>query len=149
MLEINGTIIIFALSFLVFIFLLDKALWQPIGKLKEARSSEIALEIQNAIQVEEKTKVIIAQVNSEINSIKKLEHQAIDQLFKESKLQAEEAEGKLKEELEAQKRKAYEELISENTLAESFIENKSRELAQLILQKIAPELNKSQESVVV
>lgn len=140
MLEFNGTIIVFALSFIAFVFLLDKVLWQPIRKIKDSRFGELALEVENALKAEEKTKAIIEQVNSEINLIKDFEHKAIEDLFSQSKFEEEQQEKALKENLEKQKSKAYQDLMAEIVSSQSFIEEKSLELAYLILQKVAPEL---------
>ena len=140
MLEINGTIIVFALSFIIFVFLLDKALWQPIRRLKEARAEELALEIQNALKAEERTKALIEQIDCELDSIKNSEHKAIESLFAESKLEEAKQEEALKQELENLKTKAYQDLKADHVSSVAFIEEKSLELAHLIVAKVAPEL---------
>ncbi len=138
MIEINGTTLVFALSFLVFVFLLDQVLWKPIIKVKAQRADDLNNELNNASQAEAKTKTIINQVNSEIEAIKKSEQLAIEKLFADSKAEADSQTAKLKAELEAYKQKSFAELDSESSSLESEIHQQAQELAKSILAKISP-----------
>lgn len=51
--EINATFIFIAISFLVFIYILDKVLWRPIESVKYARFVEVDLEERSA-QIQQK-----------------------------------------------------------------------------------------------
>jgi F-type H+-transporting ATPase subunit b len=144
MLELNATALFFALSFLVFIFLLDKVLWKPVQKVKEERDQALQAELGNATQAEAKTRSIVQSVSDEVESIKKSEHDAIEQIFAESKQQEEKEESKLKAELEIFKQKAYEQFVSEEASLNLSVDSEAGQLAQSIIKKIAPELNISE-----
>jgi F-type H+-transporting ATPase subunit b len=139
MIELNGTSLVFALSFLLFVYLLDFALWKPVSKIKEERAIELKTELDSASQAEEKTKSILKQVSQEISSLKKVEHDAIEKLFRESKLEEDQEEAKLKNELEIFKEKAKSELLAERDSLLGSLEEQSKELANLISNKVAPE----------
>ncbi|MDJ0624962.1 MAG: hypothetical protein QNJ31_01175 [Candidatus Caenarcaniphilales bacterium] len=143
MLELNFTCVIFIISFLVFVYFLDQTLWKPIRKIKEERDSDLIGEKEKAKEAEEKTKSIIEKVNSEIEAIKKSERELIDSLFKSFNDEKEQEELKIKQELEIKKQKAFEEIEVEREGLLKSINQESADLANVIVGKLAPEVNLS------
>lgn len=141
MLEINGTCLVFILSFLVFVYLLNKTLWKPVGQIKEIRNNDLLSEQDKASEAESKTQSIIKQVNSQVKEIKKSEHDYIEHLLKDFAKEKELDESKIKADMEEFKRNAYRQIVEEEQALKSSLEEEANKLAKLIISKIAGEVS--------
>lgn len=138
MLEVNFTCVIFIFSFLLFVYLLNKTLWSPIGKIKEERESEVSGELLKAQETERKTNQIIQQVHSELENIRNSEQETLNNIFQEFAQKRIEEERKLKSEFETTRKKTHEEVDSERVNLLSKVDQESAKLANVIVQKLAP-----------
>ena len=138
MLEVNFTCVIFIFSFLLFVYLLNKTLWKPIGKIKHEREAEISGELLRAQETERKTNQIIQEVHSELENIRNSEQTALNDIFKEFAQKRVEEENKLKSEFESTRQKAHAEVDSERLTLLSNVDQESSKLASIIVQKLAP-----------
>jgi len=141
MLEINGTCLVFVLSFLLFVLLLNQTLWRPIAIVKKVREADLLSEQEKAIDAESKTQSILEQVSSEIEEIKKREHTYLDGLLKDFTKKRELEEIQLKSEMEESKKRAYEQIMKEGEAFKSSLQGEAEKLAHLIVARVAPEVS--------
>lgn len=136
MLELNGTILFFLVSFALFCFLLKKIFWEPITLIKSERDLKISLRNKEADLLDAGSRKASAQLAEEQEKNERLEQELIIDLARAS---AEVKEKHLKEietfYLEEEKKlKAN----FERTLQESkpVLEKEKEEVKRLICQKI-------------
>ncbi|MFN5540565.1 MAG: hypothetical protein ACK481_11015 [Candidatus Melainabacteria bacterium] len=136
MLELNGTSLLFIISFLLFAFLLNFVLWEPIRKIKSARSSDLNEQLNSAHKAEEKTHSIILQVKKETETLRKNELALIEKVFAECKIEEEQEEAKLKKEFELLKDKTALEIKFDRDNLIQSLEPEANKLAQIITEKV-------------
>lgn len=90
MLEINFTLVIFAFSFLVFIYLLNLTLYKPVGKLIEARKELIERDYDRAKNLSEEAKGTLENYTKKIKEAKHSSQVLIQEAINETNKKKEE-----------------------------------------------------------
>lgn len=90
MLEINFTLVVFAFSFLIFIYLLNLTLYKPVGKLVEARKELIERDYDGAKNLNEEAKRILENYTKKIKEAKHDSQILIQEVINETNKKKEE-----------------------------------------------------------
>lgn len=136
MLGINFTLVLVAVSFVLFVYLLKVLFFDPIGNIKEQRASELSSLAEGAEAKQAQSEKLIAEINQKITAIKDKQAEELEEISQQAH-----------KELSAQYKTAQEELTAnsqeqiqsiKNTLGESIdnIETIAQPIAQVIYQKI-------------
>jgi F-type H+-transporting ATPase subunit b len=70
MLEVNGTLIIVALSFLIFIWALNLVYVTPVAKALEARSAKVEQDLEAARKLREEAQGVLSQYESNLAGVR-------------------------------------------------------------------------------
>jgi F-type H+-transporting ATPase subunit b len=122
MFELNGTFVIFMGLFLVFMFLLNKIMLEPVGRVIERRKARIKQDYQSAQICNEQAGDVLSQYENHLHTIRQDSQKVIQeaaQLAQEdrlARLKAAQAEGfkrveAIKEELTAERSQLINSLI--------------------------------------
>ncbi len=85
MLEVNATAFIFALSFLLFVFILNEVLWKPLFAVKTVRQREKTGKEHAADMINSKTRNIIKGINQNLEAHRSKFSEAMQQLLTDAK----------------------------------------------------------------
>ncbi|MDX1918281.1 MAG: hypothetical protein SFT81_03975 [Candidatus Caenarcaniphilales bacterium] len=132
----NATFLVFLASYLVFIPLLNLTLWKPLRKLKADRQSDLEEEILSASLAETKTKTIINEINSQIQSFKQKERADLDEAIHFHQQKQKEQEQSLKRSLEEYKKSQIDQINQEKTQIDLRLESYAEESASQIINRI-------------
>jgi F-type H+-transporting ATPase subunit b len=70
MFEVNGTLVIFVASFLIFIKLLDEVLLKPVGRVLEAREAKVKSDLEAAGQARKSAQSLVDEYQSKLHSVR-------------------------------------------------------------------------------
>ncbi|MBI2995858.1 MAG: hypothetical protein HYY52_04045 [Candidatus Melainabacteria bacterium] len=136
MLEINFTLVLFALSFLVFIYLLNLTLYKPVGTIVEARKNLINGEYKRAKELTENANKILEDYNHRIKEARKLAHNTIEESITQASSKKEEKISILVSDLNKEKEGALKQLEKDQKEALKALEGEIKVLTDLITNKI-------------
>lgn len=136
LLELNFTLILFAVSFLVFIYLLNLTLYKPVGEIIEERKNLISGEYLKAKELSEEANKLLENYKHEIKSARL----SAQNIIQEAIIQAQAARDKKITELVSvlikEKETALIQIKEEETAAKKQLESKIKMLIDLITNKI-------------
>ena len=136
LLEINFTLILFAVSFLVFIYFLNLTLYKPVGEIIESRKKLIDGEYAKG---KELTKIANEMLESYKNKIKGARHES-QTIVQEATKQAQKLKGEkvsqLLVTLNKEKEKSFKEIEEEKKVVMQKLEKEIKVLTDLITNKI-------------
>lgn len=137
MFEVDATCAIFIISFLLFIYLLNKTLWQPIAALQQGRQENINHKQEKAKQQRTEAKELKERLARQMQKIREQQKETVQQVQKESKQAFEKQREAALEHLQAQKET---QAAADRASREDFRERLagfSAELAPLIGRKLS------------
>ena len=132
----DWTMVFFALSFLIFIFLLNLTLFKPVGKIIEKRKSLIDTEYAKA---KESNKLGNEMLEDHKEKIKEAHHEAsiiTNQAVRDSERIKSEKIHALSINLQKEKEQALKKIKEEEKIAQKELEGKIKTLVDLIMTKI-------------
>ncbi|MGD9580173.1 MAG: ATP synthase F0 subunit B [Vampirovibrionia bacterium] len=136
LLHFDGTLIVIAISFIIFAIIMHKIFYLPMRRVIEERKEYIQLHIEEAKNLDSNANEAIGQYNAKINAARLTGQAAIDESTESSKSKkskvVSEASGKAFDEI----RVAKEALQKEKDEAFSQIKDEVAPLAQQIVSKI-------------
>lgn len=136
LLEINFTLILFALSFVIFIYLLNLALYKPVGKIIEERKNLIEDEYSKAKKLAEEANILLDTYKEKIRSAK---HDAQNLIHEAIKTSQKKKEGKITElmsNLIKEKELALKQIEEERTNIMQELQKQLSTLTELITNKV-------------
>ena len=136
LLELNFTLILFAFSFLVFIYLLNMTLFKPVGKVIEDRKNLIENNYTKAKELTEKVTGILENYKDTIKTVKHEAQVFIQEAINGAKKKKEEKILILLTALNKQKEEALIKLKEEKDLSMKELEGKIKILTNLITSKV-------------
>jgi F-type H+-transporting ATPase subunit b len=139
MFEVNGTLVIFVISFLIFMFLLNEIMLKPIGRVMEERAKTIQEDLQAGRNAKQESERLLNQYEEDLRRIRteaqSLITKSIDDASKKKNSElgeiASNGQVKLaqaKAEISAERAKLIDELVSQE-----------KELVETITQKVLGE----------
>lgn len=139
MFEINGTLVLFVVSFLLFMVALNEIMLKPVGKVLEKRAAKISEDLEAAKHSRKQAAELVEKYETDVKRIRHESHELITKSVEEaSKQKAAELAGVQRE--GAQKLEAAKaELANErSTLIDELVVHE-RELVESITQKVLGE----------
>lgn len=136
LLEINFTIVLFAISFLVFIYLLNLTLYKPVGNIIEARKSLIESEYKKSKELTEQATSILENYKNQIKSAKQNAQNIIQEVINLATKKKEEKTSSLILTLNKEKEIAIKQIKAEQEIAIKKLENDIQTLKDLITNKV-------------
>lgn len=136
LLEINFTLIIFAVSFLAFIYLLNLTLYKPVGDVIDSRKKLIDGEYSKAKELTHKADEWFENYKKKIKEARLEAHQIIQESTKQAQKVKEEKIIKLLEGLNKEKEESFRKIDEEKNAVMQKLEKEIRILTDLITNKI-------------
>ena len=132
MLQIDFTLVFFAASFLVFIFLLDLVLYKPVGRVIEARKDLVEGGFSQSKELSEKADELMEKYKAALKRARIESQNLIQEVVLQAQKLKEEKIQKLVEELNKDKEVVLTQIKKEKEAANKEIVNKINILTELI-----------------
>ena len=136
LLEINFTLILFAISFLVFIYLLNLTLYKPVGKIIEGRKDLIDGEYFKAKEFMQAAGEMLENYKNKIKQARHEAHNIVQESINLAKMEKEKKVSDLVGILTKEKETAIKQIEEEKKLTMKELEKEIRVLTDLITNKI-------------
>lgn len=136
MINVNATLVVQIINFLILLFILNRILLRPIMEIVEKRSMKIQDEKQRLINLEEETKALMEKC---VSIEKETRKNAIEQsasLRKEASDQAEEIFRKTKDEISGIREEADKEIQSKIEEASQTLKEFASNIAEELTEKV-------------
>ena len=139
MFEINGTFLIFVLSFLIFIKLLDEVMLKPIGSVLEKRAEKIKADIEEGKVHRNKAQYVFDQYQKHLHDIRAKAQTIINEASEKASYHRNLELTRVKEEGHKQLEEAKAVLASQRTIAINGLLEQEVKLVEGITQKLLGE----------
>lgn len=136
LLEINFTLVLFAASFLVFIYLLNMTLYKPVGDVIEKRKSLIDGEYAKGKELTQKANEMLENYKEKIKLARHDAHLIIQEATKQAQKLKEEKVSQLLVTLNQEKAESFRKIEEEKRLVMQKLEGEIKTLTDLITNKI-------------
>ena len=136
LLEINFTMVIFAVSFLVFIYLLNLTLYKPLGKVIEDRKNLITSDYEEAKRLSDNASQLLESYKKQIQLARLGAHNIIQESINKTQKEKEKKISVLMSSLNKGKEEELEKLQIEQKEVMKQLETKLKTLSELITTKI-------------
>lgn len=136
LLEVNLTMIIFAVSFLIFIFLLNLTLFKPVGNIVEKRGLQIEGSYSKAKELTDEANKILQNHEIKIKEARLNAKKIVEDIGNEAKNKKLGKITTVIESLTNEKETAIAKIREEQTVKEKELKSKISELKDLITTKI-------------
>lgn len=143
LLEINFTLVLFAISFLIFVYLIDLTLYKPVGKIIEARKELIASEYVKAKEYTEVAKKMLETYETSLNEARQYAHRTIEEAINLGQKVKNEKVSMLTISLSEEKAIALKNIQTEKIAILKELESKMPILADLITDKVLGQRGKT------
>ena len=136
LLEINFTLVLFAASFLVFIYLLNLTLYKPVGDVIEKRKSLIDREYAKGKELTQKANEMLENYKEKIKSSRHESQLIIQEATKQAQKVKEEKVNQLLSTLNKEKEESFKKIDEEKKIVMQKLEKEIKTLTELITNKI-------------
>lgn len=136
LLEINFTAVLFAVSFLIFIYLLNLTLYKPVGEIIEKRKNSIEGDYSNAKNLTEKAGNMLEAYKKEIKQARQESQCIIEEVIQAGQKKKEGTIITLLGTLNKEKENAIKQIQEEQKVAMKQIESQIKTLTDLITKKV-------------
>ena len=136
LLEINFTLVLFAISFLVFIYLLNLTLYKPVGEVVELRKKLIDGEYTKAKELTHKANESLESYKNKIKTARHESHTIIQEAIKKAQKVKEEKVSRLLVSLNKEKEDSFKKIEEEKKIVMQKLEKEIKTLTDLIINKI-------------
>lgn len=139
MFEINGTLVIFVISFLIYMMLLNEIMLKPVGRIMEKRSARISGDLEAAKSSRRQAAELVEKYESDVRRIRHESHELITKSVEEANKQKAEELAKVQKEVTQKFEEAKAEIAAERSALIDDLVAQERELVEAITQKILGE----------
>lgn len=136
LLEINFTLVLFAVSFLVFIYLLNLTLYKPVGEIIESRKRLIDGEYAKGKELTYKANEMLEGYKNKIKNARHESHIIIQDATKQAQKLKEENISQLLITLNKEKEESFKKIEEEKKIVMQKLEKEIKILTDLITNKI-------------
>ena len=136
LLEINFTAVLFAVSFLIFIYLLNLTLYKPVGEIIEKRKNLIEGDYSNAKGLSKEANELLENYKNKIKSARLEAHKIIDETIQAGQKQKQGKISDLLLTLSKEKENALKKISEEEKTALKALEKEIKSLTNLITNKL-------------
>ncbi len=141
MLEIDGTLIVAMISFVIFMFIMNIVFYQPILKIMQERKSYLAENSRESFEAEKKARELIEERNSELKSARVEAAEIINSGTERLKFEHKEKISSLASQIESEDLKRSEGLASQVQDAKNSLSGTTDELAEAVTRTLLGGLN--------
>ncbi len=139
MFEINGTLVIFVVSFLVYMLLLEQIMLKPVGRIMEKRAARISGDLEAAKSSRRQSSELVEKYESDVKRIRHESHEVINQSVEEATKQKTAELATVQREASQTFEEAKAEIAAERSALIDDLVTHEKELVELITQKILGE----------
>lgn len=139
MFELNGTLPIFVVSFLLFMFVLDAILLKPVAKVIELRDERIKADIESGKSSREQAQQLLAKYEQDLRDIRDKAQKLIAETSDKANKDRLAEIGRLQKQGQTQLNEAKEAIEAERAGLIDALVAQERELVELITQKVLGE----------
>ena len=136
LLEINFTLVLFATSFLVFIYLVNLTLYKPVGDVVELRKKLIDSEYTKAKELIHKANESLENYQTKIKTARKESQAIVHEATKQAQKAKEEKVSQLLVSLTKEKEESFKKIEEEKKIVMQKLEKEIKILTDLITNKI-------------
>jgi len=136
LLEINFTLVLFAVSFLAFIYLLNLTLYKPVGEIVELRKKLIDGDYSKAKELTHKANESLENYKNKIKTARHESHIIIQEATKKAQKVKEEKISQLSDTLNKEKEESFKKIEEEKKIVMQKLEKEIKTLTDLIINKI-------------
>ncbi|MBE9045441.1 F0F1 ATP synthase subunit B' [Pleurocapsales cyanobacterium LEGE 10410] len=134
--DIDATLPLMALQFLILMAVLNALLYKPLGKAIDQRGDYVRRSLKEAREVKEKSEALAAQYENELREVRRQSQQIIaDAKAEAEKISASKIQN-AQQEVAAQRQKAADEIEAQKTEAMQTLEQQVDTLSDQILEKL-------------
>ena len=134
--EFNATFLATIVSFIVFVFLMNKILYAPILNILEERKKFIDENHKSAVENNEKTDAIISEIEEKKTVAKNNAKNEYSKIVDEYKIQKNQSISELKEQAKIELKQANDELIQDSNELKEELKKSMMDLANDVVEKI-------------
>lgn len=139
LLEINFTAVLFSISFLVFIYLLNLTLFKPVGNIVEARANLIEGDYEKSKDFSERASKTLEEYSSQTKAARQEAMKLVDEAISKAQGIKQEKVNSLIASVQKEKEDAMNEIKKEQASGMAELESKVKELTNLITSKVIGE----------
>lgn len=136
LLEINFTLVLFALSFLIFIYLLNLTLYKPVGKVIEKRKSIVEGDLNKAKECADEANQSLEDYTNKIKKARFEAQNIIQEIVKQSEKTRSEKISALVSTLTKEKEDALNKIKEEEKSTMNKLEGEIKVLTDLIINQV-------------
>ncbi len=134
--SIDGTLIIQAVNFLIFMVLINKFLFKPLLEMMEERERELSVHYQEVEALKAKAEAMLKEVDVLLAEAKEKAKSTIDEAVKEAKRERDNILTRAHEEASARIETAKQEIWEAFEAEKAKLEKEAEKLAEEIVRKI-------------
>ena len=134
--DINATLPLMALQFLILMAVLNSLLYKPLGKVIDQRSDYVRNSLKDARELKEKSEMLAAQYDNELKSVRRESQDIIAKAKAEAEKISASKIQEAQQEVAAQKQKAADEIEAQKAEAMQSLEQQVDSLSNQILEKL-------------
>lgn len=136
MINVNATLVVQIINFLILIFIINRILFRPIMDIVEKRSAKIKNEEERLNNLEEETRALIEKCSSIEKETRKKAMEQSALLRKEASDQSEEIYNKVKDEISGIREEADKEIQSKIEEASLSLQKFASDIAEELTEKV-------------
>ena len=134
--DIDATLPLMALQFLILMAVLNALLYKPLGKAIDQRSEYVRNSLKNAREVKEKSEMLATQYDNELRDVRRQAQDIIAQAKAEAEKVSNSKIQQAQQEVADRKQKAAEEIEAQKAEAMQSLEQQVDSLSNQILEKL-------------
>ena len=134
--DIDATLPLMALQFLILMAVLNALLYKPLGKAIDQRSDYVRNSLKNARELKEKSEMLATQYDNELRDVRRQSQDIIAQAKAEAEKISNSKIQEAQQEVADRKQKAAEEIEAQKAEAMQSLEQQVDSLSDQILEKL-------------
>ena len=143
LININETLIFQVISFLVFLFIINRIMFRPLRRVMNERETHIENVQRDIVAAETRFEDLTRQIKTQENAVRDEAFKQKDRLEAAGSQQADEIMASTREEISALRIEAQKEVAARITAARKHVQKESEDLAKHIIETV---LHRSQNS---
>ena len=143
LININETLIFQVISFLIFLFIINRIMFRPLRRVMNEREAYIENVQKDIVAAESQFEDLTRQIQTQENDVRVEAFKQKDQLEAAGSQQADEIMASTREEINALRAEAQKEVAARITAARNDVQKESEDLARHIIETV---LHRSQDS---
>lgn len=134
--DINATLPLMALQFLILMAVLNSLFYKPLGKAIDQRTDYVRTSLKDARELKEKSEMLAAQYDTELRNVRRESQNIIAKAKAEAEKISASKIQEAQQEVAAQKQKAADEIEAQKAEAMKSLEQQVDALSNQILEKL-------------